>query len=72
MKKLKPCPFCGSKPELWERKCTKTKYTIGCPNIECFLWIPLDVKLRKLHNYGTCYTKKEDLIREWNRRKEVK
>ena len=64
--KLKPCPFCGGKARLWTRKCDKAGYTIGCNNIECFLWIPDDVKLRNLHYYAPCYVYKEDLIKAWN------
>lgn len=66
--KLKPCPFCGGKAHLWKRKCSKTKYTIGCDNIDCILWIPKDVSLRILHNYGMCYVNIKDLFSAWNKR----
>ncbi len=69
--KLKPCPFCGEKVKLWERKCFKAKYTIGCNNNNCFLWIPDDVHLRELHNYAVCYVDKKHLINDWNKRAEV-
>ena len=68
VRKILPCPFCGEKPRLWERKCDTAKYTIGCDNIMCFLWIPINVKLRELHNYASCYVHLEDLIDAWNRR----
>ena len=66
--KIKPCPLCGRKVKLWVRKCALTKYTIGCTNELCFLWIPKDVELKQLHNYGTCYVSKKLLIESWNRR----
>jgi hypothetical protein len=68
MKKLLNCPFCNSKPRLVERKCDEAKYGIGCSNIECILFLPPDVQKRELHNYVTCYVRKEDLIKCWNRR----
>jgi len=66
--KIKTCPFCGGKARLWIRKCDKTKYTIGCDNVTCFLWIPEDVRLRELHNYAPCYVEKKQLIEDWNKR----
>ena len=68
MDNVLPCPFCGSKPFMVERKCDKTKYGIGCSNIECILFLPLDVRKRELHNYVTCYVHKDELIKCWNRR----
>lgn len=62
------CPLCGGEVKLWERKCDKAKYTIGCNNIECFLYIPPDVRLRELHTYGTCFCDKKELLKTWNTR----
>jgi len=72
MNKIKPCPFCGGKPRLWERKRGLCKYTIGCDNETCFVWIPKDVRLRELHNYATCYRIKQDAIDAWNKRRNDK
>ena len=66
--KIKPCPFCGEQPKLWERKGNKGNYTLGCNDINCFLWIPEDVRLRELHNYAPCYYEKKELIEAWNKR----
>jgi hypothetical protein len=65
---IKPCPFCGSAPQIIERKCCSTKYAIGCSNIECAIFLPPDVKKRELHNYTWCYFDKDEMIKRWNRR----
>ena len=65
---LKPCPFCGKKPRLWYRSKGICKYTIGCDNPECFLWIPKDVLKSHLHNYAPCFREKKEAIEVWNTR----
>lgn len=66
--KIKNCPFCDDKSHLWVRKCSWAKFTIGCDNPLCFLFIPEDVKLRELHNYAPCYRFKKDAIKAWDTR----
>lgn len=66
--KLLPCPFCRSKPTLIERKCSKTKFAVGCSNIECIIYLPSDVNKRNLHNYAWAYVDKRELIKAWNKR----
>ena len=70
MREILPCPFCGSKPFLVERKCEKykTNYGIGCSNIDCILFLPPDVRKRELHNYVMCYVHKHRMLDAWNRR----
>ena len=54
IEKLKPCPFCGGKAELWEyRDLDEVSYYIGCTTCGA----------------QTKYTDSEDLcIEAWNRR----
>jgi hypothetical protein len=67
---LKPCPFCGGEAKLWHRRRQETKYTIGCLNSDCFVWIPADVHLSKLHNYAPCFRYLADAVNSWNTRVE--
>lgn len=60
--KLKPCPFCGSKPEIKTKliRITPEKeyaYKVVCDNIQC----------RMLSETELCLIK-EDAINIWNRR----
>jgi hypothetical protein len=65
---LKPCPFCGGEAKLWHRRRQETKYTIGCMNSDCFVWIPTDVYLSELHNYAPCFRYLSDAVNSWNTR----
>ena len=55
---LKPCPFCGSKPEMTVKTYIRAKeYVIGCSNDECAVIIHTSPK------------KNEKIASEaWNRR----
>jgi hypothetical protein len=66
--KLLPCPFCGAEPLMIERKCDRTKFGVGCSNIECILYLPPDVRKRELHNHVRCYVDKDKMVTAWNRR----
>ena len=56
--KLKPCPFCGEKAELYG-KCGRWKnYNVGCCNGKCFMQPRTDF-------YGD---NKEEAIEAWNKR----
>ena len=61
MTDLKPCPFCGSKPE-WSshRNYKAAVYYIRCPNPDC-------MSAETKH-----YWNEEDAIKAWNRRVEQK
>ena len=57
-KRIKPCPFCGSKAEII---CFNSEYdtvTIGCTNEEC------DITM------GKGFFSDEEAIAHWNRRNE--
>lgn len=51
--KLKPCPFCGKKPCVWQVK----RWRVGCINEEC-LWRVVT----------RTYDHKDNAIKAWNRR----
>lgn len=65
---LLPCPFCGGEARWWDRKNYTANYTVGCQNIDCFLWIPDDVDVRQLERYATCYRLPESGVEAWNKR----
>jgi hypothetical protein len=67
-KEFKSCPFCGCEPRFIERKCDKTKYGIGCSNMDCIIWVPEDVHKRELHNYVICFVDKDEMTHKWNKR----
>ena len=65
---IKPCPFCGSKPLILSSKMHGGGYVIGCSNLECIIYLPDDAMKSELHNYGWCYKRKDEMIKDWNRR----
>lgn len=74
MTKLKSCPFCGGKVRiikgiLQTDDCKMLGYTIGCNDVDCFLWLHKNVDKTKLHLHtGGIWFNKEELIEAWNRR----
>ena len=51
--KLKPCPFCGGKGELWNNKLTYRLYGVICEECDCMT---------------PYFTTREEAIEAWNRR----
>jgi hypothetical protein len=66
MKKLKPCPFCGSEPKIIKSSILKLGYTILCQNeIGCGAIIDGDI----VDDTGTAnYLTLKQIIERWNRR----
>lgn len=62
MSELKPCPFCGKKPEIrrWLSSPTVASYTVECFDRQC------NVQPRTDHR-----TKRPAAIRLWNTRKDA-
>lgn len=54
--KLKPCPFCGRKGELWNNKLTYRLYGVICEECDCMT---------------PYFTTREEAIEAWNRRKPI-
>ena len=62
MSELKPCPFCGKQPLLWDTtglhnyNSKAPTWDIGCNNEECLI------------NVYKCLRSEEDAIKAWNTR----
>ena len=54
--KLKPCPFCGGKGELWNNKLTYRLYGVICEECDCMT---------------PYFTTREEAIEAWNRREPI-
>ena len=54
--KLKPCPFCGGKGELWNNKLTYRLYGVICEECDCMT---------------PYFTTREQAIEAWNRREPI-
>ena len=54
--KLKPCPFCGRKGELWNNKLTYRLYGVICEECDCMT---------------PYFTTREEAIEAWNRREPI-
>ena len=63
--KLKPCPFCGSKAQMFGFSVTKG-VGVYCTNDECGVRLE-DMFTKENETYATMRTKKE-AIKAWNRR----
>lgn len=56
IKKIKPCPFCGSKAEMFEFNSEFGTISVRCTNEEC------DITM------GKAFFTEEETIKHWNRR----
>jgi len=68
MVRIKLCPFCGSEPLILSTKSHGGGYVIGCPNVDCIIYLPNDAMKSELHNYGWFYERRGQMIKDWNRR----
>ncbi len=66
--KLKPCPFCGSKPNYIFRDVEEPQHGIGCSNLDCIIYLPPNDEIDILPNYTWCYVKKSCMVKAWNTR----
>ena len=67
MDELKPCPFCGYKPELYPFVRDRSKWMIGCENPRCIMNCG-DTVNGKGETVLDALPTEEDAIKAWNTR----